>query len=219
MKHILLYINTRNKIKKMISYTFLLCILTMITSITYATSLSSESLTEESQSTLQDLSIDEYGNNHLNAFPITEKTKITGRIQDKFDYDVFSFSSKQDTDIVFKITQRYSAQFTILDYNGNPINSEHSIDYDDGYEYVMFHASRNIKYYLHIKCTLEAADYSFNYECLIDDYSNTDYDAVCLPVNEVIYGNFIDNSDIDLFNFNVSESGMYQMDYSQKNVK
>lgn len=176
---------------------------------------------------------DDYGNNMLSAHPINEKTNINGTIETTADVDVFSISSKLDCDIIVNLSYTSSVNISILDYSGNKIESTTTVDTNDNNETIVitkFHALKDMKYYLKLVCWNQGGtNYSFHYEYLVDDYSDTFTGASNISLGETINGNLINDKDIDTFKCTVPKDGVYTLDYlkskcslsiyDEKNVK
>ncbi|MDP4180330.1 MAG: hypothetical protein Q8942_04465 [Bacillota bacterium] len=162
---------------------------------------------------------DDYGDNILNAYPISEKSNVYGILGKPSDVDVFSLTSKLDCDIVFTLNNTYNISRTILDYRGDYIDSQFTYDSDDinGTKgFIKFHALKNMKYYLKlVNYSQEVLNYSFCFDYLVDDYSNTFNDATAITIGETITGNLIDDADIDTFKLTAPKSGVYIIEYTK----
>ncbi len=162
--------------------------------------------------------VDDYSNNIVNAYTISDKKTYSGKIELPYDADVFSFISLFDSDVLINFHSN-SITASVLDYKGREYTSENIYDFrisNFSGPIIKFHATKNTKYYIKIKGVLSTTpEYSFNYEYLFDDYSNTFENAEFISDNTTITGNLIDDEDVDIFKFNATKGSAYSIDFDK----
>ncbi|KNY25311.1 hypothetical protein [Pseudobacteroides cellulosolvens] len=162
---------------------------------------------------------DDYGNNMLSVHPAAEKTNIEGVMETSYDVDVFSISSKLDCDIVISLSNTENISKAIMDYRGYIIEPQSTFNTYEGdgiKTFIKFHTLKDMKYYLKLtNCSDDVKNYSFNYEYLIDDYSDAFADANAISLGETITGNIINDDDVDTFRFKAANDGVYSLNYTK----
>lgn len=160
---------------------------------------------------------DDYGNNILNSYPVTDKINVNGTLETATDVDVFKISSKLECDIVINLSSRNVIDISVLNYRGYIIESQliRTTDKNDVHiTTVRFHALKDMKYYLKLtNIGLESINYYFDYEYMVDDYGDTFESAAAISLDQIVTGNFIDQKDVDIFKFTAQEDGVYSIDY------
>ncbi|MDP4180305.1 MAG: hypothetical protein Q8942_04340 [Bacillota bacterium] len=165
-----------------------------------------------------DVSIDDdFGNTILNPQTITEKSPISGKLESSSDTDMFSFTSCFEGDTVLEITSDKAITPSILDYRGKAVNYNtgcESLDSGSKKYILKFFVNKGMRYFIKLKSSQDGmTNYTFDYNYLIDDFSDSFGDASDINSGETKRVNFINDEDVDVLKFKAPENGIYKFDY------
>lgn len=154
---------------------------------------------------------DDYGNNASSTKKINIEERIDGSLNYASDVDYFEF--EVDEDGTYKIyTEGYTDTYGILlDGNENLIDKD-----DDSSEKYNFFISKELPkgiYYVKLEGYNEyvTGEYTLVIEKQVDDYGDNFDTAESIALNQTVKGVINNDYDVDVFKFEISEKGVYEI--------